>query len=59
MKYKNYEHKIAENEQAVNRLNSQIGNYKREVDGWQDKLKTSEGRVRELENHLFMNTQEK
>ena len=30
MRYKNYEHKIAENEQVVQRLNDQLHNFKRD-----------------------------
>ena len=59
IKYKNYEHKIAENEQTVRHLQDQIHRGKSDADRWQDKCKTTEGRVKELENHLFLNTQEK
>lgn len=32
---------------------------KRELDGWQGKFRESEGKIREMENHLFKSTQEK
>ena len=59
MKYKNYEHKIAENEQIVQRLNDQLHNFKRDKEKLLEKNDHTDTRVRELENHLFMNNQEK
>ena len=59
MKYKNYEHKIAENEQVVQRLNDQLLNFKKDREKLQEKNDHTDTRMRELENHLFMNNQEK
>lgn len=46
MKYKNYEHKITENEQIVSRLNDQLSNIKREKDRALEKNDQTDGRVR-------------
>ena len=59
MKYKNYEHKIAENERLVSNLNDQLGNFKRDKEKLMSKNDQTDTKVRELENNLFLNHQEK
>ena len=59
MKYKHYEHKIAENEQVLNRMNDQLNSFKRDKEKLEHKNDQTDNRVKELENHLFMNNQEK
>lgn len=43
----------------MNRLNDQMNQVKRERDNFAEKNNKTDMKVRELENHLFMNTQEK
>jgi len=57
--YKSSEIKISENEALVKRLNEQILQLRGDNEGWQGRLRESENKFRELENHLFANNQEK
>jgi chromosome segregation ATPase len=57
--YKNYELKIAENEQLVGRMQEGNASLKREIDSWQAKFREADARARDFENHLFRNNQEK
>ena len=57
--YKNYEMKIAENEQVVARMQEGNNGLKREIENWQQKFRESDAKARDFENHLFRNNQEK
>lgn len=57
--YKNYELKIAENEQLVARMQDGNSSLKQEIDSWQLKYREADAKARDFENHLFRNNQEK
>lgn len=57
--YKNYEIKINENEQVVAKMQETNNSLKKEIDNWQQKYRDADSKAREMENHLFKNTQEK
>ena len=46
MKYKNYEHKIAENERLVGNLNDQLNNFKRDKEKLMSKNDQTDTKVR-------------
>lgn len=46
MKYKNYEHKIAENDRIVANLNDQLNNFKRDKEKLMSKNDQTDGKVR-------------
>lgn len=58
-KYKNYEIKIYENEQTVNKLMNNIEICKKDIENWQNKFRNSEAKAKELENNLYSASQEK
>ena len=51
--YKNYEIKIAENENLVKRLNDQINNQKGELGNWERKVRENDHRNQEFERALY------
>ena len=56
-KYKNYETKIQENEQVVNRLQKSLADLKKDMDNSQDKIRSLDNKNKELENNLYQQSQ--
>lgn len=57
--YKNYENQIREYEQDIEKMRNVIDTNRKEIENWQNKFRASDGKVRELENALFVQNQEK